>query len=125
MTDPQLPEDFINGTPEQRRGAFVDAITRQNGNYDTVALMLAHRADVNWQDEDGDSACHWASLNGASLNGHLNLIRLLITSRANVDLQNVYGNTPLHWARRHVDAAIALVAARASIDTPDNYGNTL
>ena len=51
MTDPQLPEDFINGTPEERREAFVDAA--RNGNYDTVALMLAHRADVNWQDEEG------------------------------------------------------------------------
>ena len=90
-----LPATFINGTPGERRAAFLDAcIERKNDNYDTVALMIAHGADVNWQrPTNGRSACYWAAVRGRCA-----LVQLLIKARAAIDTPNNLGTTPIVMA---------------------------
>ncbi|MDI9409016.1 MAG: ankyrin repeat domain-containing protein [Candidatus Pacebacteria bacterium] len=58
-----------------------------------VGLLFAEQADVNIQDEDGNTALMMAARNGKS-----EIVKLLIEFNANVNLRNKYGQTALSMA---------------------------
>ena len=122
MTD-LLPATFINGTPEERGAALLGACRDPENNYDTVALMIAHGADVNWQDpDDGASVC-WC----AAAWGHCDVVQLLIKARAAIDTPNTWGATPIARAavnnHNEVVRLLAHLGARFTIPHGPNAGN--
>ena len=58
-----------------------------------VSLLLEHRAATDLQDEDGDTALHFA-LSG----GENECVKLLLKSHANPNVKDKAGRTPLSFA---------------------------
>jgi uncharacterized protein len=83
--------------------------------------LLAHGADVNAQDTDGDTALH-----GAAQNGNVEIIGLLLDKGANLNAKNKLGGTPLMWAAvwGKDDAAQLLLKRGADPSLKDNDGIT-
>ena len=90
------------------QGVDVNSKEIKDGRQET-ALMVACRADnpdiverllqvpeldINYQDEDGDTAAH-----GASINGQTWCIRMMAkTGRVDWNIRDKYGRTPLTYA---------------------------
>ena len=85
----------------------------------SVEKLLARGADVNLQDNDGDTALH-----GAAENGNVEIMRLLLDKGANPNTKNKVGGTPLMWAavRGNHDAAELLLNRGADASLKDIDG---
>jgi ankyrin repeat protein len=83
--------------------------------------LLAHGANVNAQDADGDTPLH-----GAAQNGTVEIINLLLDKGANPNAKNKLGGTPLMWAAvfGNDDAARLLLKRGADPSLKDNDGIT-
>ena len=83
--------------------------------------LLAHGADVNAQDRDGDTALH-----GAAQSGNVEIINLLLDKGANPNTKNKLGGTPLMWAAVYGNdgAARLLMTRGANPSLKDNDGMT-
>ena len=117
----------LNTSRNDKRTPLMEASSKNDEKQ--VTWLIEHGADVNLQDEDGDTALHFAcrshaSLeilsclieNGASINACTNckvtplmmavencrkdVVSFLIEHEANVDLQDEDGDTALHFACR-------------------------
>lgn len=86
-----------------------------------VEKLLAHGANVNAQDADGDTALH-----GAARSGNVEIARILLDKGANLNAKNNQGGTPLMWAAvyGHEDAAQLLLSRGADSSLKDNEGVT-
>ena len=86
-----------------------------------VEKLLAHGANVNAQDADGDGALH-----GAAKAGNVEMIRMLLDKGANPNAKNRSGGTPLMWAAvfGHRDAAELLLSRGADASLKDKEGIT-
>ena len=69
------------------------AIAAQNGHEEMVSLLIAKGADVNAQDEYGDTPLHKAV--GPREARHSNVIEVLLDHDANPHIPNGDGRTPL------------------------------
>ena len=80
------------------------------GDIETVAKLLAAKADVNAADIAGRAA-----LMMASLGGHAEVVRLLIAAGANVNTRDMYGYTALAMAleKNHTEVVNILKQAGA------------
>ena len=63
------------------------------GHVSAVAALIAAKADVDAQDEDGRTPLHLAVRSN-----HAAIVDALLAAKANVNLQDKNGSTPLHWA---------------------------
>src|SRR4029453_16577897 len=83
--------------------------------------LLAHGANANVQDADGDTPLH-----GAAQNGTVEIINLLLDKGANPNAKNKLGGTPLMWAAVYGndDAARLLLSRGADASLKDNDGIT-
>lgn len=104
----------LNGRP-----ALLAYVWRDNK--DRVEKLLAHGADVNIQDNDGDTALH-----GAAENGDYEIIEMLLDKGANPNARNKQGGTPLMWAAvfGNPEAARLLLNRGADPTMKDNDGIT-
>ena len=66
-----------------------------NGGTEVVELLLARKADIEMQNDDGDTALHVACLNG-----HTDVVQALLEKGAPV-VTSAYGGTLLHIACRY------------------------
>jgi ankyrin repeat protein len=87
----------------------------------TVNDILSRGANVNVQDEDGDTALH-----GAVVSGNLKILRLLLAKGANANARNKLGGTPLMWAGTYGRDEIAHVLIDSGADprAKDDDGKT-
>ena len=69
----------------------------EKGNSDVVSLLIAHGANVDLQDKDGDTAFHYTACEEDSLDKTLmrGTILKLLTARASCLCKNSHGLTPL------------------------------
>lgn len=64
------------------------------GELDDMKFMLDnYKIDVDYQDDNGNTALH-----KSSANGHLEIVCELLERGASINKQNNHGNSPLHWA---------------------------
>jgi len=64
------------------------------GRKEIVELLIAEGADVNAENDSGDTPLHWAAMEG-----HTKVAELLITTGADVNAK-FYEKTPLDWDRK-------------------------
>lgn len=90
-------------------------------NPERVEKLLAHGADVNAPDADGDTALH-----GAAQTGNTEIMKRLLDKSADPNAKNKQGGTPLMWAAvyGHEDAAQLLLSRGADASLKDNDGIT-
>lgn len=93
-----------------------------HGQYAEAELLLAHGADANTRDENGETYLHHA----ASKAGVGKEVELLLAHGANVNAKDNHGDTPLHEAARHGNKEFAelLLAHGANVHAKDNSGVT-
>jgi|GEM_PF-6389692 len=65
-----------------------------NGDYKTTELLLAHNADVNLKDKNGNTALHYATQAKDT-----KMIDFLISNKADIEIKNKLGSTPLKLAQ--------------------------
>jgi len=92
-----------------------------HGNKACLSRLLAHGADPNCEDMDGDTP-----LMIASSNDHVDVVKLLIESGSDVDLRSERNRTALHMAVWNQRSRITKLLLRAGCDTDvrDRYGDT-
>jgi ankyrin repeat protein len=85
-----------------------------------IQALLAHSANPNALDNDGETA-----LIRAARRGHLNIVRALIRAGADVNLRGEY-SSPLCWAtiKNHVAVAGYLIAHGADVNQRNRDGET-
>ncbi|WP_457639280.1 ankyrin repeat domain-containing protein [Persephonella sp.] len=69
-------------------------VASQLGDIDRVRLAIAKGADVNYQDEKGGTALHWAVFYG-----HKDIVNLLLMQGADPLIKDKNGITPVDVAR--------------------------
>ena len=91
------------------------------GYTNIVKLLLEHGANINLQDNDGETA-----LMVASVRAQVNIAKMLLERGAQVDLQNKNGWCALMWPCRegHVESARVLLEYGATVDLRNKSGNS-
>ncbi|SNZ10388.1 Ankyrin repeat-containing protein [Persephonella hydrogeniphila] len=69
-------------------------VAAQLGDIDRVRLAIAKGANVNYQDEKGGTALHWAVFYG-----HKDIVKLLLMQGADPYIKDKNGITPVDVAR--------------------------
>ncbi|KAG0242736.1 Glycerophosphocholine phosphodiesterase [Actinomortierella wolfii] len=93
------------------------SIASRLGHTDVIKLLIRHGANLDAQDEDGESC-----LIVAAKNGHTQSVKLLIEGGANLELrERYYGWTALHLAaiENHPETVKALLEAGANPNVYD------
>jgi ankyrin repeat protein len=91
---------------------------KAEGAMQSIALLIAAKANVNASDRLGNTPLHCATQFGS-----LACMSMLQKAGANVRASNKAGETPLHFATDVASAAV-LVGAKADIDAVDSNGLT-
>ncbi len=91
------------------------------GRTEIVQLLLAHDANPNATNKDGETPLHWAVRKG-----HAEIVKLLLDHKANPNAADEKQHTPLHEAAFHGQKEIAelLLAAKANVNARDKAGKT-
>ena len=86
-----------------------------------VRILLENGADPSLQDNIGNTALHYAVMNGITA-----MIELLIENGASLDLTNSLGNTALHLAATGIrsEPVSVLIEHGASLDLKNDKGET-
>jgi ankyrin repeat protein len=93
----------------------------ENGDTQTVRVLIKQGVDVNAPSADGTPALHWVVRMQ-----DLDTARLLLKAGADANLPNRYGVRPLHIAINNADIAMVrlLLASRADPSSTDSTGET-
>ncbi|KAH9089050.1 hypothetical protein Ae201684P_012333 [Aphanomyces euteiches] len=91
----------------------------QVGDVEGLRDLLADDTNLNFKDETGRTALHWASMRNL-----MEVVVLLLYFRALVDEADAFGNTPLHLASSygHLKIVKALLAHGASVTAINSSG---
>src|SRR3972149_3175507 len=93
--------------------------------YDIIDIdattLINDSADVNKQDDDGQTPLH-----EATLNENITAMTLLINNGADVNKQDIYGQTPLRCAAciNNIEPLELLINSGADVNKEDIYGQT-
>ncbi len=116
----KMIEDEIEKPQKAKNLDLLNAI--KNSIYNKVEQAILNGADINGQDDDGNTAFMLA----VQVNEH-RIIKLLIKNRANLNTPNNNGNPPLIWAIRNgrITASKMIINSEiADLDIQDKDGVT-
>jgi uncharacterized protein len=123
---PAVVRALLKGeSPNQRTlaGIPVVAVAAQLGDVETVKALLAHGAQADLADNDGNAA-----LAHAAWSGNTTVVRLLLAAKPapRLDRDNRQGETPLLLAAKggRYDVAALLIKAGADVNATDYAGHT-
>ena len=93
----------------------------QQGNLSDISNAIKNGADINGQDENGNTPLHWAAKSG-----NLENIKYLITTGAKINIKNKIGNAPLRWAAwsGNLEVVKYFVELGSDVNLQDKNGNT-
>lgn len=100
-----------------RADLFTDAVHR--GDAAHIRSLLAGQPDLQARDVDGNTALHWAALNGDA-----QLVKVLLERGAPPDITNHVGATPLLYAVGNVESVRALLEAASTVNKASKFGTT-
>ncbi|MDG2167343.1 MAG: ankyrin repeat domain-containing protein [Opitutales bacterium] len=95
--------------------ALVDAV--HAGNSRTLRSLLKQEVDLDVRDELGNTALHWAALNGDA-----RLVKEILKRGAEVDALNDAGATPLIYAIGNIQSVKALLKKGADVNHASDGG---
>jgi len=106
------------------KGAVKDSalsLASYRGHNQLVELLLSAKADVEYQNQNGETALIWASENGQAPT-----VRTLIANKANLETRTNEGVTALMWAAEagHNECITALLEAGAAVNAACSNGKT-
>lgn len=93
-------------------------VVRTN-NAALLRTLLAGGANLEAQDAQGNTALHWAALNGDDA-----LVRELLKRGAHVNATNHHGATPLIYAVGNLDSVKALINRGAAVNRASTFGTS-
>ena len=99
-----------------------DEINKEDkANLNFVNDLLALRANLDWQDNFGETALHLCARWNSP-----EIARMLIDAGADVNIQRIGGETALHWCSRFNRPEISrmLIDAGVDVNIQDNFGFT-
>jgi ankyrin repeat protein len=113
------PYELMMVPPNKKAEMIMREIKKLEPNLNLVNDLIVLGANLDLQDEDGETPLH-----GATIKGNEEIARILIDAGANVNVQTNYGKTPLHVAAIYGNVEIArmLIDAGARKDIQDNEG---
>lgn len=130
LLDGENWKGFSNEKASMRRNisqsSAVLALATKSNFVEIVKLLVNAGVDINWQDENGETAMHVAARFGHSDCAKL-LLDGTIDQKADVELtEKAFSWTPLHIAcvDGHLNIVQLLIAAGAEINKPDVSGWT-
>lgn len=94
------------------------AFAASKGKTELTELFLKNRADVNAQDDYGNTPLSWASRNG-----HVKMVKWLLDNGADPNLKNRAGDTPLHLSTSKQIHEL-LLARQAEVNAKNELGWT-
>ena len=105
---------------EDRKSTAPHLLVKKSPNPQLVRLLVERGADLTIQDDDGETALHYAAKKGCKAT-----TELLLAYGADISAINREGQTALHHAA-HFSAEITevLLAAGAVVDARDMHGRT-
>lgn len=116
----QLEEGGKEIVAEFGRGQTPLHIASRKGHSQVVELLLSHNAVANLQDDEGNTALHWA--------GNMEVAEILLSSsfKTNPNIPNRRGQTPLHVAAAKGNVGIVdmLIRSACQQDIVDDQGQT-
>jgi glycerophosphodiester phosphodiesterase len=120
-----LEADGVEGkAPRSEKSSAVLALATKSNFHRIVRLLVDSGVDINWQDQVGETALHFAARFG-----HEECAKILLegTAEQKADtnlVENYFGWTPLHIAAvdGHLNVLELLIAAGADVNKPDSSG---
>jgi len=107
----------LSATSDFGRTALHYAAAR--GNAELVQILFEARANLDSQDQNGDTPLVWALRNAGNLtpDAATQVSRKFVELRANINIAGQYGKTALMWSARHsFHATRILIRAGAAVD---------
>ncbi len=113
--------DLDVNIPGKGGATLLHCLCREVCDKQTYELIIEQGANLNTEDEEGNTA-----LILAAENNQFPLVRALLKSGCTVNSQGKEGKSALHWVAQsgYIDLVLKLIEAEAGLDVPDNEGNT-
>jgi Ankyrin repeats (3 copies)/Ankyrin repeat len=104
---------------EGRRGGMPLHLAAASGHKDVMEVLLAHQAEVNAKNAEGETPLHLAAGGG-----HRELVEVLLAYRAELNAKANGGTTPLHLAAGggHKEVTELLLARQAEVNAEARFG---
>jgi len=102
----------------KKRGPEKRPLLHWARDYDVMKFLISKGADVDAQDDSGESAIFLATERR-----DWKVVKLLLDNKASANLQTKYKDTPLHYAAWQADAKISdlLIAAGAKVNAVSGH----
>ncbi|KAH9147287.1 hypothetical protein LEN26_004755 [Aphanomyces euteiches] len=117
----ETAEGLRNAAQQEQTNILLETVANTEENATLVHDLLVYGADVNAQDNDGNTPLHIATKNG-----YVTTVKELLSHKADVRIPNKNGWTPLHFASSegNLDAVKLLMDAGAEPLAKSKVGQT-
>lgn len=121
MTNKQPKRKARPGIDEYGRNSFLNNLI--DGKLEKIRKDIEHGINIDFQDDNG-----WTAFHFASQEGHIEVIKLLVEKNANPNLHDIHGNGPLWTAlmnsKGKMDIVEILLDAGADAKHKNKHGRS-
>ena len=107
------PYELMIISPNKKGEMLMGELQKPEPNLNLVRDLITLGANLNWQDEDGETALHKCAMNYL-----LDIAKMLIDAGADLNIQDEFGWTALHNCARYnrIEVAKMLIDAGADLN---------